>query len=61
MFEGFKPNGLQIRNQRNDLHILALVNIDFEEFSDFCIFCNLLASVALNNNYSKDFETLESI
>jgi len=29
IFEGFRQNGLQIRNQRIFLHILAPVKIDF--------------------------------
>ena len=32
IFEGFKPNGLQIRNQRIFLHRIAPVKIDFDDF-----------------------------
>ncbi len=32
IFEGFSSNGLQIRIQRNELHILTLVKIDFDYF-----------------------------
>ena len=32
IFEGFRPNGLQIRNQRIFLHRIAPVKIDFDDF-----------------------------
>ena len=32
MFEGFKPDGLQIRVQRKELHISRQVKIDFDDF-----------------------------
>ena len=32
IFEGFRPNGLQIRNQRIFLHRIAPVKIDFGDF-----------------------------
>ena len=35
IFEGFRPNGLQIRIQRIILHRIALVKIDFDNGSVF--------------------------
>ena len=32
IFEGFRPNGLQIRNQRIFLHRIAPVKIVFDDF-----------------------------
>ena len=41
ILEGFSQNGLQIRNQRIFLRIVALVKIDFRHFFDFYIFLTL--------------------
>ncbi len=38
IFEGFKPNGLQIRNQCIFLHIIACVKIDFGVFWEMSSF-----------------------
>ena len=38
IFEGFKPNGLKIRIQRKELHILRPVKIRVVDFWDFIIF-----------------------
>ena len=38
ILEGFRHNGLQIRNQRIFLRIVAPVKIDFRHFFDFYIF-----------------------
>ena len=61
MFEGFGSNRLQIRIQRNELHILTLVKIDFDDFCDFSHFCNFQATKSLKTHYSKAFEGLGSI
>ena len=37
-FEGFRPNGLQIRIQRSFLHIVACVKIDFGAFWEMSSF-----------------------
>ena len=36
IFDGFMPNGLQIRNQHHFLHILACVKIGFDAILTFC-------------------------
>ena len=38
ILEGFRQNGLQIRNQRIFLRIVAPVKIDFRHLFDFYIF-----------------------
>ena len=43
IFEGFSPNGLQIRIQRKELHILTPVKIDVDDFGDFSYFMQLLS------------------
>ena len=42
VFEDFSPNGLQIRIQRKELHILTLVKIDFDDFGVFSHFLHPL-------------------
>ena len=49
IFEGFKPNGLQIRIQRKELRILTPVKIGFDVFSN-CSYClQLLSKYNLKN------------
>ena len=40
IFEGFGPNGLQIRIQRIILHRIAPVKTDFHDFCDSSYFCH---------------------
>ncbi len=40
IFEGFRPNGLQIQNQRIFLHRIALVKFVFGAFLVIVIICN---------------------
>ena len=47
IFEGFRPNGLLIRNQRIYLHRIAHVKIDFGAFGDISAF--LMVSVSMND------------
>ena len=49
IFEGFSSNGLQIRIQRKELHILALVKIVFDDFGDFPYLLQLLGDSILKD------------
>ena len=45
LFEGFRPNGLQIRILRIILHRIAPVKIDFDDLGDFSYFLSFLPSL----------------